>query len=50
LDGETGFDVLLKPLRLAGLIARVIVKLVPLEMAGPRYFLILLFVGEIVLF
>jgi hypothetical protein len=34
LDGETGFDVLLKPLRLAGPVAEVIVKLKPWELAG----------------
>jgi hypothetical protein len=34
LAGETGFDVLLSPLRLAGPVAEVIVKLQPLELAG----------------
>jgi hypothetical protein len=36
LNGETGFDVLLRPLRMAGLIARVIVELRLLKLAGPR--------------
>jgi hypothetical protein len=44
LDGETGFDVLLRPLKWAGLMAEVIVKLWPLRMAGLGCFLILLFV------
>jgi hypothetical protein len=36
--GEIGFDVLLKPLRLASPMAEVIVKLQPLWLAGPGCF------------